>query len=267
MEGDAPIPLPELWTSPLPTAPLDNPLAPPAWVRYTDQTEMPLLPNGQLLTRWAHDIRCCCPNQIAPTIGPTSVHDPTQQACRCRRAEHPSPAATIHSEDSSFGIDALCISPASDASARLISDGSTCSGYPCDTPNIVGQQTPPTRYTLLMGPLDLHHLPCGAPHIPTDAEKDRARARIAEREVQINALEVKIRNLKATFEAESQEKYAAIKDHFNCRILVIQNEITDRLNDALGRTPGSGGGCHGREGEEVALPCPEVRTSGTRSSS
>ncbi len=222
MEGDAPIPLPELWTSPLPTAPLDNPLAPYAWVRYTDQTEMPLLPNGQLLTRWAHDIRCCCPNQIAPTIGPTSVHDPTQQACRCRRAEHPSPAATIHSEDSSFGIDALCISPASDASAQ---------------------------------------------HIPTGSEEVRARARIAEREVQIKALEVKIGDLKASFEAESQEKYAAIKDHFNSRILVIQNEIADRLNDVLGRAPGSGSGCHGREGEECALPCPEVRTLSIRYSS
>ena len=118
-----------------------------------------------------------------------------------------------------------------------------------------------------MGPLDLHHLPCEAPHIPTDTEKDQLRARIAEREVQINALEVKIRDLKATFEAESQEKYAAIKDHFNCRVLVIQKEIADRLSDLLGRAPGSGGGCHGRDGEELALPCPEVRTLGIRYSS
>ena len=123
MEGDIPIPLPELWTSPLPTAPLDNFLSLPVWVRYTDQTDVSLLPNEQLQSRWAHDVRCCCPNQTAPTIEPTSVHDPTQHACR--RAEHPSPAATIHSEDCSFGIDASCISPVSDsdASAQRISDG------------------------------------------------------------------------------------------------------------------------------------------------
>ena len=263
MQGDAAIPLPELWTSPLPNEPLDNPLAPSEWAKYTDQTDMSLLPNGQLLTRWAHGVRCCCPNQTAPTIEPINAHDPTQQACR--RAEHPSPAATIHPETSSFGIDALSISPTSDASAQHISDGNTCRGQFCDTSNIVGQRTP-TRPSP-MGPLDLDHRPCESPHIPTDAEKDRARARIAEREIQINALEVKIRDLKATFEAENQEKYAAIKDHFNCRILVIQKEIADRLNDLLGRAPGSGSGYHEHDGEELALPCPELRTLGTRYSS
>ena len=262
MQGDAPIPLPELWTSPLPNEPLDNPLAPSEWAKYTDQTDMSLLPDGQLLMRWAHGVRCCCPNQTAPTIEPISVHHPTQQACRL--AEYPSPAAIIHPKTSSFGIDALSISPTSDASAQHRSDGNTCKS--CDTPNVVGQQTAPPRCPSLMGPLDLHHLHCESPHISTDAEKDRARARIAEREVQINALEVKIRDLKATFEAESQEKYAAIKDHFNCRILVIQKEIADRLNDVLGRAPGSGSGCHG-QGEECALPCPQVRSLGIRYSS
>ena len=261
MEGDAPIPLPESWTSPLPTTPLDNLFTLSEFVRYTDLTDTSVLPNEQHQSWWTHDVRCCCPHQTSPSIEPTSVHDPAQHACR--RAEHPSPAATIHSEDCSFGIDALCISPASDASAQHISDGDTCRGHSCDTPNIVGQQTPSTRCSSLMGPL----LPCESPHIPSDEEKDRARARITEREVQINALEAKISDLRATFEAESQEKYSAIKDHFNSRMLVIQNEIADRLNDIRGRAPGSGSGCYGREGEECAPPCPEVRTLGTRYSS
>lgn len=87
---------------------------------------------------------------------------------------------------------------------------------------------------------------------------DRARARIAEREVQIFALEGRIRALNAAFEAESHEKYAAIKCHFNSQILAIQKEFADRLNDVLGRAP-SGSGCNSEE-----FPCPEVRPLGSR---
>ena len=77
--------------------------------------------------------------------------------------------------------------------------------------------------------------PSESTHIPTDSEQIRTRARIAEREVQINALEMKIRDLKATFEAESQEKYAAIMRHFSSRILAVQKETADRLSDVLSR--------------------------------
>jgi len=65
---------------------------------------------------------------------------------------------------------------------------------------------------------------------------------IAEREVQIRALEMKIRDLKATFEAESQEKFIAIMDHFNSRMLAVQKDVADHFN----RAPGSGSGCHDR---------------------
>ena len=256
--------LPELWTSALPTAPLHTNVALSPRLDFTHQTDTPSLPNGQL-TRWTRDVRR--PNQTAPTTEPTespSVHNQTQPACR--RANHPGPAATIRSEDSSFGIDALCISPASGVSTQPISDESTCRGQLCGTPIFDGRQTPPTHCTSLTGPCVLHPS-CESPHIPTDAEKARARARISEREVRIDALEVRIKDLKAAFETESQEKYAAIKHHFDSRILTIQKEITDRLNDVLGRTPGGGNGGHGGEGEECALPCPEVRTLGIRYSS
>jgi hypothetical protein len=69
-----------------------------------------------------------------------------------------------------------------------------------------------------------------------------------EREVQINALEMKIGDLKASFEANSKEKYAAIMDHFNSRILDMQKEISDRLNDVLSRPPGIGRCRYGQEG-------------------
>ena len=104
--------------------------------------------------------------------------------------------------------------------AQHISEGSTGQSY--DTSSTLVQQF-----------AHLLHLPCELPHPPTDTEKIRARARIAKREVQINALETKIRDLKATFEAESQEKYAAVMDHVNSRILAIQKEIADRMNDVL----------------------------------
>ena len=57
--------------------------------------------------------------------------------------------------------------------------------------------------------------------------------------MQINALENQIRDLKATFEADSQEKYAAIKDYFNNRVLAIQKEFVDSLNGVLSRAPES----------------------------
>ena len=82
--------------------------------------------------------------------------------------------------------------------------------------------------------------------------------------MQINALERQTSNLKATFEADSQEKYAAFKDHFNSRVLAIQKEFVDHMNDVLGQTPGSGTGHQRQEGEEFVPSCAEDRTFGIR---
>ena len=187
--------------------------------------------------------------------GPTSHQ--TQQAnitsfynVRCR-AEHPCPAATIQLEDSTLGMDALSISPASDAHDLPISDRNGGRVQSCHEV-LVGQQT---LLTSGSPSLIILNTPYGSPHILTDAQ---ARANIAEREVKINYHEMKIRELKATFEADSQEKYAAIKDYFNSRILAIQREVADRLNDVLGRAPSGSGNGGERDGE--GFPCPEVRT-------
>lgn len=66
--------------------------------------------------------------------------------------------------------------------------------------------------------------------MPTNTEEISARARRTDRGVQINTLEMKIRDLNATFEAESQKKYAAVMDHLNSLILAIQKAMVDRLS-------------------------------------
>jgi len=58
---------------------------------------------------------------------------------------------------------------------------------------------------------------------------------MAEREVQIKALEMKVRDLRATFEVESQEEFAALQpimEQLNGQIFAFQKELVDRL-DAL----------------------------------
>ena len=202
---------------------------------------------------YSFDVRSPTPWTNGPTSHHTERANISSSGGICHD-QHPGPAATTHSEDSTFGIDTLCISPTSDAGAQPILDRNSGSN------RVAGQRTPPTGCPSPMGPLVLHP-PRESPHIPTDAEKDRARARIAEREVQINALEMKIRELKATFEADSQVKYAAIKDHFSTRVLAIQREFADRLNDVLSRAP-SGSDRQGRDWE--VFPCPQVKTLGTR---
>jgi len=61
----------------------------------------------------------------------------------------------------------------------------------------------------------------------------KTRAMIAEREVQIRALEMKIRDLGATVDAEGQDEFPLSTDHFNSRILAIQKEMEDHWNAFL----------------------------------
>jgi hypothetical protein len=147
---------------------------------------------------------------------------------------------TTRSEDSSLRINAPRTPSAFDASAQHISGKS--SEQPYYTSDILGQRNP-SHFAVI---LRLH---CDSPHIPTNTENIRGTARIAEREVRIDALEMKICDLKASFEAEGHDKYAAITDYFNNRIRTIQKEISVRLNDVLGRPPGIGRCGYSQEGE------------------
>ena len=56
------------------------------------------------------------------------------------------------------------------------------------------------------------------------------RVKVAERDVQINTLETSIKDLRATLEADSREKTAALEQWLHSQILVIQKEIADCLN-------------------------------------
>jgi len=74
-----------------------------------------------------------------------------------------------------------------------------------------------------------------SPNVSTNTEKIQTRAIMAEREVQITALEMKVRGLRASFEAESQEKFAALQpfmEQLNSRLSAIQKQLADHL-DAL----------------------------------
>jgi len=126
---------------------------------------------------------------------------------------------TMRSENTSLGINVPRTSSASNDGAQRISHGGIREGHSYDTLNILGQQKPP--------PFALAHRPSfQSLRTPT-----QTRAKVAERQAQINVFE--IRDLRANFEAESQEKLAplqSIMDHVNGRILAIQNEIVDHWN-------------------------------------
>ena len=167
---------------------------------------------------YSFDVRSSTPR----TKGPASHH--THQAniispSNIRgRAKHPSPVATIHSEDTSSGIDVLFISPASDAGAQPVSHGDTYRGQSCVSSNF-GQQEPP---------LFTH-----APNSAFEEVGGQIRSKVADREAKISTLEGFIKQLKDTFEADGREKDAALQpliDYLYGQILVIQKEIADRLN-------------------------------------
>ena len=233
-----PIPLPQfpLSLSPRPTTPNVATTSP------TNQTDPSSLPHGQLLPRTlTRDVRST--NQITPTEVQPRCVSPCGGDRSILEGGQDS-AITTREEGRSCRINTAPTSSASYAGVQHISE--KCRGRPYDTSNSL----PPLFAHVLRLPYEL-------PHIPPNTEEIRTRVRIAEREIQVDVLEAKIRALKATFEAESREKYAAIVDLFNNRILTIQKEITGRLNDVLSRPPGSRR--HGRAGEEFAPPCPGLR--------
>jgi len=133
---------------------------------------------------------------------------------------------TMRSETSSLGINVPSTSSVSNNGAQRTSHGGTRKGHSYNMPIIPGQQKSP--------PFALAHRPSfQSVRIPTNTEKVQTRAKVAERQAQINGFEMIIRDLRANFEAESQEKLAplqSIMDHFDSQILVIQKEMADHWN-------------------------------------
>jgi len=131
---------------------------------------------------------------------------------------------TVRSENSSLGINVPRTPCASNNGAQRTSHGGIRNGHSYDMPNILGQQKPP--------PFALPHRPSfQSLRIPANTEKIQTRAKVAERQAQINVFE--IRDLRANVEAESPEKLAplqSIMDHFDSQILVIQKEMADHWN-------------------------------------
>ncbi len=124
---------------------------------------------------------------------------------------------TMRSQDT-LGINTA--RPASDAGAQYTSDGIIHKGQSYSAPDIFRQQKP-SPFALV------HPLSFQLPHIPTNTEMVQTRAKIAEREVQIQALEWYLGG------AESQEKFARLQpimDRLNTRIIDIRKEIADRLD-------------------------------------
>jgi len=70
-------------------------------------------------------------------------------------------------------------------------------------------------------------------HTPTDTETNQTKDEVAKREVQIEALNAKIRDLRAKLDAESHEKVAELRpimDYLHDQILVIQKQMADAWN-------------------------------------
>ena len=118
---------------------------------------------------------------------------------------------------------------ASEVNAEHFLDGNTRRGQFYNPPTILEQEKPAHTgpfASICRHPFDLYHF-------PMDTEKNQTRAKVAERDAQINALEMKIRDLRTTFEGESQKKSAALQplmDHLYGQRLNIQKEIVDHWN-------------------------------------
>ena len=98
----------------------------------------------------------------------------------------------------------------------------------CDAPNIPEHEGFATNSNSFA---PIHRLSVEPLRIPTDTERNHTRAIVAEREAQINTLEAKIRDLRATFEKEDQERADALQPimgHMHSQILAIQKERNDR---------------------------------------
>ena len=132
------------------------------------------------------------------------------------------PAITAYSEGSSLRINALPMPSASHAGAQRMSDRGI--GQSRGTSNVLRQQKP-LPFAYVPSPV--------SPLVPTATERAQTRAKIAAREVQIQALEMSISSLGGTFGAESQEKLARLQpiiEDLNSRILATQKEIANILD-------------------------------------
>ena len=132
----------------------------------------------------------------------------------------------MRSENSAFGINVPRTSSTSNNGAQGISHGGIRKGHSYDIPSTLGQQKP--------APFALaYHPSIQPPRILTNTEKLQTRAKLSERQAQIKRFEMMIKDLRANFEAESQEKLAplqSIVDHFDSQILVIQKELVNHWN-------------------------------------
>jgi hypothetical protein len=118
----------------------------------------------------------------------------------------------VTTESSSLCSNAPRTPSASDAVVQRISDK--------------GREQP--YYTSSIQPPLFAHVP-----LPVFSTEDLIRVQVAEREVQINALETTMKSVKATLEADGREKDAALQpliEYLYNQILAIQKEIADRLN-------------------------------------
>ena len=97
-------------------------------------------------------------------------------------------------------------------------------GQSYDMSSSLGQQEPVLDHDL--------NPSFGSLHMPTDAEV-QIRAKVADREVQIDAVAKFIKHLRDTYEADGREKDAALQpliEYLYIQTISIQKEIADRLN-------------------------------------
>ena len=113
----------------------------------------------------------------------------------------------------------------------------TPSASDADAQHISGSRGQPYN-TLNNQPPFFAHVPLSTfsfPRMPSSTEA-QIRVKVAERDVQINALETTIKRLKGTLEADGREKEAAIQplfEYLHNQILAIQKEIANQMNAFL----------------------------------
>ena len=148
------------------------------------------------------------------------------------RPQHDSPGG--EDRDSPEGCQGLVIATRSGGSSLRINPPPTPSTSNAGAQDISGNRGQPYNTPNIQSPL-FSHVPLSAlsfPRIPTSPEA-QIRVKVAERDVQINALETTIKNLEGTLEADGREKDAALRpliEYLYSQILAIQKEIADRLN-------------------------------------
>ena len=148
------------------------------------------------------------------------------------RPQHDSPGGEDRA--SPEGCQGLVIATRSGGSSLRINAPPTPSTSDVGAQHISGNMGQPYNTSNIQSPL-FSHVPLSAlsfPRIPTSPEA-QIRVKVAERDVQINALETTIKDLEGTLEADGREKDAALRpllEYLYSQILAIQKEIADRLN-------------------------------------